>query len=127
MKRVGTYLSSNRIYLQHPIDPLPDFEYQNPHFLTRPGTLRLNTNNYREHEGVTVCQTVSMKMPGTTSHVTTVVLPKEAQKGDIERLLDSLGRSRNLEPMEQHVHIITPLLLCVVQHPKVNIKPSEMY
>ena len=110
MGKLGEYLQTNRICLQHPLLPVPDIPYHNPHFLTKPGTT-LTTTAFRKQSESDQIQVASSQEENPTLIISTL-----NTKDDFERLLDTDTFGQNphvFKPVTQDPAILTPLLPCV--------------
>jgi len=103
--KLGEYLQTNRICLQHPLLPIPDIPYHNPHFLTKPGTT-LTTTAFRKQFESDQTQAASSREENPTLVISTL-----NTKGDFERLLDTFSQNSHVfKPVTQDPAILTPLL-----------------
>ncbi|KAF8424844.1 SNF2 family N-terminal domain-containing protein [Tirmania nivea] len=114
VQQIGEYLATNRVYLQHPVSPVPDIPYQNPHFLTKPGTM-LTTSSFYTLRNTNDTLDIS-KIPdksNTDGNLAGTLIcfgPTQSQV-DLNCMFDSVERQpQALQRVEQDLSITTQLL-----------------
>lgn len=114
IQKIGEYLAANRVYLQHPFSPVPDIPYENPHFLTKPGTM-LTTSSFCTSPTISDTLDASkvqdkLKVDGNFAD-TLICMGSIQSQGDLDRLLDSVEcQPQVFQQVEQSLSITTKLL-----------------
>jgi len=110
VKGLGDFLAKNRVWLQHPVSPVPNIPYRNPHFLCRPGTVLTTSglSSVTQPEPGRGNYGIENESAGAADY--TLVLTQEAE-GAFKELFDSLCQQSQISGhIEQDFNIITPLL-----------------